>query len=86
MAEKVTKATVVKSLIWTFLEKGGSQGIQFIISIILARLLAPSEYGIVALITIFIQLATAFIQTGFGTALIQKKEADHVDFSTIFFS
>ena len=85
MAEKVTKATVVKSLIWTFLEKGGSQGIQFIISIILARLLAPSEYGIVALITIFIQLATVFIQTGFGTALIQKKEADHVDFSTIFF-
>lgn len=85
MAENVTKPTVLKSLIWTFLEKGGSQGIQLIISIILARLLAPAEYGIIALVAIFIQLATAFIQTGFGTALIQKQEVNHVDFSTVLY-
>ena len=85
MTHKIDKFIVAKSLIWTFLEKGGAQGIQLIISIVLARLLAPAEYGIIALVTIFLQLAAAFIQTGFGTALIQKQEVNHVDFSTVFY-
>ena len=81
----IEKNTVISSLIWKFLERGGVQGIQFTISIILARLLVPDDYGIVALISIFIQIASVFVQNGFGTALIQKKEYDDCDFSSIFY-
>lgn len=82
---QVTKKTVIKSFIWTFLERSGVQGIQFIVSILLARMLLPEEYGTIALLTIFIQIANTFIQSGFGTALIQKKDTDNSDFSTLFF-
>ena len=82
--EKVSKNTVISSLIWKFLERGGVQGVQFILSIILARLVTPEDYGVIALILVFIQIATVFIQSGFNTALIQKKESDDTDFSSIF--
>lgn len=82
---KVNKNTVISSLIWKFLERGGVQGVQFILSIVLARLVSPDDYGVIALILVFIQIATVFIQSGFNTALIQKKESDDVDFSSIFF-
>ena len=83
--EKISKNTVISSLIWKFLERGGVQGVQFILSIVLARLVSPDDYGVIALILVFIQIATVFIQSGFNTALIQKKESDEVDFSSIFF-
>ena len=51
------KGKVVKGLLWKILENGGAQGIQFVITIILARLLTPAEYGVVGIITIFITLA-----------------------------
>ena len=54
-------------------------------SIVLARLVSPDDYGVIALILVFIQIATVFIQSGFNTALIQKKESDDVDFSSIFY-
>lgn len=79
------KNTVLSSLFWKFLERGGTQGIQFIISIVLARLLSPEDYGIIALITIFIAFATIFVQASFSTALIQKKNTDQVDFSSVFY-
>ena len=82
---KVNKNTVISSLIWKFLERGGVQGVQFILSIVLARLVSPDDYGVIALILVFIQIATVFIQSGFNTALIQKKESDDVDFSSIFY-
>jgi len=81
----ITNKTVITSLIWKFLERGGVQGIQFVLSVILARLLTPSDYGVVALITIFIQIATVFVHSGFNTALIQKKDADELDFSSVFY-
>jgi teichuronic acid exporter len=81
----VQKKRIISSLIWKILERGGVQGIQFILTLILARLLSPNEYGIIALITIFIALATVFIQNGFNTALIQKKNADNLDFSSVFY-
>ena len=80
-----TKRKLITSFIWKFLEKGGSQIIQFVVSIILARMLTPSDYGIIALITVFINLANAFVQSGFGAALIQDKDAGDLEFSTIFF-
>ena len=67
------------------MERSGAQIISFIVSIILARLLEPSEYGIIAIITIFINLANVIIDGGLNTALIQKKNADDVDFSTILY-
>ena len=68
-----SKKTVISSLIWKFLESCGVQFIQFIISIILARLVLPAEYGMVAIINVFMQILGVFINGGFSTSLIQKK-------------
>lgn len=85
MSDKINKSSVLSSLFWKFMERGGSQGIQFVMQIILARLLFPEDYGIIALVTIFISLASVFVQSGLNTALIQKKNADEVDFSSVFY-
>ena len=71
-------------MIWKLAEKVGTQGIQFIIQIVLARLLLPEDYGLVGLLTIFINICDVFILQGFTTALIQKKDADDTDFSSVF--
>lgn len=85
MNNQVNKSRVITSLLWKFMERGGTQGIQFIVQIVLARLLVPKDYGIIALISIFIVIANVFVQSGFNTALIQKKDADEVDFSSVFY-
>ena len=79
------KNRIFTSLIWKFLERGGVQVIQFIVSIIIARILSPHDYGSVALLTIFISIATVFVQSGLSTALIQKKDADELDTSSVFY-
>ena len=79
------RSTIISSLFWKLMERGGTQGIQFIVQIVLARLLLPAEYGIIALITIFLAIANVFVQSGFNTALIQKKDADETDFSSVFY-
>ena len=66
-------------------EKVLNQGITLVISVVLARLLAPEDYGSIALVNVFILIANVFIQNGIGVALIQDKEADETDFSTDFF-
>lgn len=83
MAEKEMKGKVADGLFWKILENGGSQGIQFVITILLARLLTPAEYGVVGIIMIFIIIANVFVQSGFSTALIQKIQADETDFSSV---
>ena len=85
MAESNMKSKVLSGLFWKIMENGGTQGIQFVVSIVLAKLLTPEEYGIVGLITIFITIANVFVQNGFNTALIQKKSADDTDFSSVFY-
>ncbi|MBO6030445.1 MAG: lipopolysaccharide biosynthesis protein [Prevotella sp.] len=80
----VNSRTVISSMLWKLMERFSSQLVSFVISIILARLLLPSDYGIIALIIVFINLATVIIDGGLNTALIQKKNADQTDFSTIF--
>ena len=77
--------SVFSNLIWRLLERVGAQGVSFIISIVLARLLDPSVYGTVALVTVFTTIMQVFIDSGLGTALIQKKDADDLDFSSVFF-
>ena len=79
------KNKIISSLIWKFLERGGTQIVQFIIQIVLARLLLPDDYGVVAIVMIFITIANVFVQNGFNTALIQKKEIDDLDLSSVFY-
>lgn len=85
MENSSIKGKVLSGLFWRFAERCGAQGVNFIVSIILARLLSPDDYGIVALISIFIDISYVFITSGFGTALIQKKETDDLDFCTVFY-
>ena len=77
------KSKIAPSLLWKILELGGTQGIQFIVSVILARILSPDEFGTIALITIFITIANTFVQSGFATALIQKKDVQDDDYSSV---
>ena len=76
---------ILSNLIWRFLERCGAQGVTLIVSLILARLLDPEVYGTVALVTVFITIVQVFVDSGLGTALIQKKNADDLDFSSVFF-
>jgi O-antigen/teichoic acid export membrane protein len=79
------KSRTLHALFWSFLERFGQQGIQFIISIILARLLLPEEFGLIAMLAIFMAVAQSFLESGFGSALIQKKNATHIDECSIFY-
>ena len=85
MSEGGLQRKVFSGLIWKFGERIGAQAVSFLVSIILARLLLPSDYGVIALITIFIDIANVFVSSGFGAALVQKKDADEVDFSSVFY-
>lgn len=80
------KTSVITSLLWKFLERIGTQGVQFVVAIVLARLLAPADFGLIALVTVFVALANVFVQSGLNTALVQKKDADNLDFSTVFYA
>lgn len=80
------KNKVFSGLIWRFLERFGAQIVSFIISIILARLLDPNVYGVIAIVTVFITILQVFVDSGLGTALIQKKDADDLDFSSVFYT
>lgn len=70
---------------WRFAERCGAQGVAFVVSIVLARLLDPEDYGIIALVTVFISILNVFVDSGMGNALIQKKNADTLDFTTVFY-
>lgn len=85
MNDKQTTSKVLWGLFWKMMENGGSQGVQFLVSIILARLLSPEEYGVIGVLLIFITIANVLVQNGFSIALIQKKEVDDKDFSSVFY-
>ena len=76
---------IANGLFWTYGERITAQGISLIVSIILARLLSPAEYGIISIVMIFITLCNTFVTGGFGNSLIQKRDSDDLDFSTIFY-
>lgn len=78
------KQKTVSGLSWTFLDRFSNQIIQFVIGIILARLLSPEEYGLVGMLTIFMAIADTFVSTGFGEALIRKADPTQEDYSTVF--
>lgn len=83
--ESRTGNTIITNFIWRFAERCGAQLVQFIVSIVLARLLAPEVYGTIALITVITTILNVFVDSGMGSALIQKKDADSEDFSTVFY-
>ena len=80
------KSSVISSLFWKYFERLGTQGVQFIVAVVLARLLSPADFGLIALIMVFITISNVFVQSGLNTALIQKKDADNLDFTTVFYS
>lgn len=81
----MVKGNVVKNFIWRFAERCGAQTVTFIVSILLARILSPEDYGTIALVTVFTSILQVFVDCGLGTALIQKKNADDLDFSSVFY-
>lgn len=85
MNSKNLKEKTIKGFKWSLLDNAGRLGGQFVIGIILTRLLSPADFGLVGMLTIFIVLGQSLTNSGFGQALIQKKDADNVDFSTVFY-
>lgn len=85
MGNEINKTRILYSLLWKFMERGGTQCVQFIVQIVLARLLLPADYGIIALVAIFISISGVFVQSGLNTALIQGKDVDEVDYSSVFY-
>ena len=85
MSNKNANATLVTNFIWRFFERCGAQGVTFVVSIVLARLLDPDLYGTIALVTVFTTIMQVFVDSGMGNALIQKKNADDLDFSSVFY-
>lgn len=79
------KSTAAKGLYWSTLERFGAQGIQFIFGILITRILLPSDYGLVGMILIFMAIGQTLVDSGFGSALIWKKEPTPSDYSTVFY-
>lgn len=77
--------SVFSNFIWRFAERCAAQLVTFIVSIVLARILMPEDYGTVALVTVFTTIMQVFVDSGLSTALIQKKDADDLDFSSVFY-
>lgn len=81
----VSAQKTISNLLWRFLERCGAQGVALLVSIVLARLLDPQTHGTIALVTVFTTILQVFVNSGMGTALVQKKNADSLDFSTVFY-
>lgn len=78
------KQKVTSGIFWQFSERVLAQGVSFLISIILARILMPEDYGIISMVLVFINISNVFVSNGLGESLIQKKDSNELDFSTIF--
>ena len=75
----------LKGLIWSFVDNFTSQGVEFVVGIILARILSPREFGLIGMLTIFIAISQTFVDSGFTNALIRKNNCSQKDYSTVFF-
>ena len=84
MADASLKKQTLSGVVWKVCERSLTQVVSFVVSIILARLLSPNDYGLIALVIVFATICDKLIVCGFATSLIQKKDADNLDFSTVF--
>lgn len=82
----MNRRSVIFNLFWRYAEKCGAQIVTVVVSIFLARILEPREFGVVAIVTVFINLLGVFVDSGLGNALIQKKNSDDLDFSSVFYA
>lgn len=85
MAEESLKRRTKKGIYWTFINQFSNSGLQFLVGVVMARLLTPSDYGITALPAVFIAIAMVFIESGFGSAMVRKMELSEKDLSTAFY-
>lgn len=85
MANNALKQQTKKAVYWSFIGNFANQGMQFVIGLVLARLLSPSDYGIIAMPMVFLAIAQCFINSGFGSALIRKPDLTEEDLSTAFY-
>jgi teichuronic acid exporter len=85
MEEKSLKQIAVHGIFWSSIDQFAAQGVGFVIGIILARILAPSDYGLIGMLAIFMAIAQSFIESGFSSALVQKADRTEADFSTVFY-
>ncbi len=83
--ENSLKKKTISGLLWSFGDMMGNQGIQFIIQIILARLLAPEDFGLIGMILVFVALSNSLVDSGFTQALIRDQKANQTDYSTVFY-
>lgn len=79
------KDKTVKGVIWSSIDRFTTQGISFVFSMLIARMLLPSDYGVIAMLGIFMAVSQCFIDSGFGSALIRKKDRTETDFCTVFY-
>jgi len=79
------KQKMVSAMTWSTVDRFGQQAVQFIIGLILARLLTPDDYGLIGMVMVFVSLSTALVDGGFGQALIRKQNADETDYNTVFY-
>lgn len=86
MAEGSLKNKTVKGMGWSAVENVTKVGVTFVVSVILARLLSPEEYGLIGILTIFIAIFNAIVDSGFTNALIRKQDATDTDYSTVFYT
>lgn len=76
----------ISGFFWQLAQKFSTQGVSFIISIVLARILMPEDFGLIAMTSIFLRIAGIFVESGLGTSLVQSKESDELDFNTVFWA
>lgn len=81
---KNLKGSTISAVFWKLLERGGSSIVQLLVQVVMARLLAPEQFGALAVMLVFVNLGNVVVQSGLNTALIQSPEADDADFSTVF--
>lgn len=84
--QKSNAQKVFGALLWKFFERIGVSGMQFVLQLILARLLSPAHYGVLSIMLIFVALARVFVQRGFNTALVQNKDVTDEDYSSVFWA
>ena len=79
------KSKTVKGVMWSSIDRFTTQGISFVFSMLIARMLLPSDYGVIGMLAIFMAVAQCFIDSGFGTALVRKNDRTETDFCTVFY-
>ena len=85
MSETTLKNKTAKGVGWSFIDNISSSGISFLVSLVLARILSPEEYGIMAMLTIFIAISNSIVDSGFSNALIRKNDVVELDYNTTFY-